>query len=294
MLPELPWLILHDTSYEQRQKILNTFFSILISEEFLTKNEADCLTAIAKTLASPVKGMIVYLIENMTSKTQTRWTLTIQLLLERTPPFEKQDYAYFFRKAAKVTVVDCLQILVDLKLPINAYLGNASLLDHAIMQRNTALVQRLLHIPEIALNNQEPTCGFTPLHYAVQAKQLAIIQLLLEKHVNIHLTSTYGWTPLALAVRANDVPIVVLFKQFYPLLVEMPIGKFAKKIAVEHGYKEIADLLTVRATHKNEPGTLQKIKNLLFSQKKHNNTGSHPEETSRSPLLTAAERAELV
>lgn len=274
------------THCEQRQTHLHTLLQPLITAKLLTPTDSKLLIGIAKTVAAPVKGMIVYLISHMTLATQARWTQAIQVLLANNPDLQDKDYAYFFRKAAEVTAVDSLQILIDLKLPINAYIGSETLLDHAIITGNTALAKRLIALPGIKLNSQDPKWSFTPLHYAVQHQQTTIIALLLEQKVHLHLTTTYGWTALEMAIKNNAVHIVVLFKQFYPTLPEMEIGKNAKKIALAGGNQAIIDLLTVHATHNNAPSVLQKLKTLLFSK----TATVIPSDTSKTPLLTPAEQ----
>lgn len=65
--------------------------------------------------------------------------------------------------------------------------------------------QKTLQTDRLKVINQLGNDGFSPLHHAVQQKNLIIIQELLDKGANVNVPNRQGWTSIQIAVHKNDL-----------------------------------------------------------------------------------------
>ena len=86
-------------------------------------------------------------------------------------------------------------------------IGN-TLLHVAVQMRNKAVVDLLLeNEPNVNIQNQEED---TPLHIAVRVQSKFIAELLLEQRANINIQNRAGDTPFKIATRARDWRLITL------------------------------------------------------------------------------------
>lgn len=212
--------------------------------DLLTAAEYDHLSTTIQTQDHPLLSLLSVLITQITPATQARWIQVLQNCISLKPRFKELDYAWLFNLIETVPGIDHAAILAALNCPVKTHTPIQVLLETAIQTNHIAIVKRLLHLPELDINHQNPQ-GETPLHTAVYGKKMEMVTLLLaQQNVKLTLTDQLGLTVLDGAVIANNVACIALFKQFYPHLAEMEAGQRAKKIANDYGYKTIVALLT--------------------------------------------------
>lgn len=267
-------------------KNTSLILQILCDAKLLTLPESECCAEFIKTAKDPIFYLFLHFMLAMTPETQSRWTQLLQALVAHHPPLTDTQYAFLFIKAGAITAVNSIQILVDLKLPINARLENVeSVLENAIIHQKTELIKRLIDIPEVDLNSQNlhNSLGYSPLHYAVHYNQPDTVTHLLRKpSLVLTVQDIFGCTALDMAVISGKLSLVALFKQAVPDLANTPIGKKARKYAQTAGHQKIVELLTPHPTlSKHVPLT-------HFTQPETRTTSAAPvlENTLTLPLLT--------
>jgi ankyrin repeat protein len=91
---------------------------------------------------------------------------------------------------------------------INVAFYDVGLLCVAVEKNNSELVQRLLAVPNIALNAQNPIDGTNSLMYAAAHGRLQILRQLIQAGADLNFTSNQGDTALLKAVKNNQAESV--------------------------------------------------------------------------------------
>jgi ankyrin repeat protein len=120
------------------------------------------------------------------------------------------------------------------------------------------MAETLIHCgAEVNASTKHP---FRPLHTAVIASNLAVVEVLLNHQADIHAPSRFGSTALHHAVSQDDRPIVeLLLKRGANPHLMTHVGDTALSIAERHQACEIAELLRFPSYAKSESGERTRV-----------------------------------
>ena len=109
----------------------------------------------------------------------------------------------------------------------------------AALKGHLALALRLI---ERGADVNKP--GWTPLHYAATGGQVAVIQLLLDKHAYIDAESPNGTTPLMMAAQYGTLASVkALMEAGADTALKNQLGQTARDFAQRGGRQDVVDLI---------------------------------------------------
>ncbi len=110
----------------------------------------------------------------------------------------------------------------------------------AALKGHVALARRLI---ERGADVNKP--GWTPLHYAATGGQVAVIQLLLDKHAYIDAESPNGTTPLMMAAQYGTLAAVkALMEAGADPALKNQLGQTARDFAERGGRQDVVDLIS--------------------------------------------------
>jgi len=113
----------------------------------------------------------------------------------------------------------------------------------AALKGHLALARRLI---ERGADVNKP--GWTPLHYAATGGQVALIQLLLDKHAYIDAESPNGTTPLMMAAQYGTLAAVkALMDGGADPALKNQLGQTARDFAQRGGRQDVVDLIAAAA-----------------------------------------------
>jgi ankyrin repeat protein len=166
----------------------------------------------------------------------------------------RRNYSQLYHACKNGDLMTIVNLFENNKLSVNRrYYKTHTLLHIAVRHNYLEIIDYLLQIPNIHLNLQS-YCGYTALHYSINANPLInsrdsninVIRLLLNHpEIDVNIGCNGGTTPLLLAIDNNNIDAVkiLLADERIDINQEDSMGITPIVIAYDLGHEEIINLL---------------------------------------------------